>query len=39
MSAGATAEPVGFAPAASAAASNPWLIAVVVSLATFMGGA
>jgi MFS transporter, DHA2 family, multidrug resistance protein len=37
MSAGAAAAPAGFAPPPSAAAaSNPWLIAVVVSLATFM---
>jgi DHA2 family multidrug resistance protein len=37
MSAGAAAAPAGLAPPPSAAAaSNPWLIAVVVSLATFM---
>jgi MFS transporter, DHA2 family, multidrug resistance protein len=37
MSAGAAAAPAGFAPPPNAAAaSNPWLIAVVVSLATFM---
>ena len=37
MSAGAAAEPGGLAAAASAArGANPWLIALVVSLATFM---